>query len=544
MSFENDVSNSDRALQDLETAIIHGQDKHLYTAGELAILEKFTNLPKNERKLYVHLLSRKPILFRYDKSPQNYQQLLGTGFICLSNHLNKRKRFQLYVLKELYELCKVYGITKSGKKSEIIDRLLPLADPPQCFLLRYSALFERVFSKYLLQHECNWSQLIIYRIQQTNFYPYKITQCSIHWTRKALRQYQHLRHAYLSGQYPISVTQLSAPKLCNSLYRFSAARFYRKLIMSLAQQLEKNAPAEAIKLYSSLMPNHDAQLRLLALYRHHPAPYTLFEHCKAMLPQQPLWKRISQYQSLRPLCTNLKLRRGLPPRLISPKDRTLYTRRINNSAQYHYKENIYSVETLIIKMLSDHDCIVHFSENGFWTTLRHLLFLKAIFTPVSRQFPSPLQASPLDLYSQDFYSRREKLCETIFESIQAGHAITILKENQKIAQHYRIQGIDTQKHPMELLILFLEKISPDTFIPLLRFLLQNPKTTGFPDLLVYSEAPFSFPYSFPQNIHHSLFFIEVKSEYDVLRPNQRAMHHIMLEYGFHIELWKQREPKH
>ena len=278
---------------------------------------------------------------------------------------------------------------------------------------------------------------------------------------------------------------------------------------------------------------------MLALFRTHKQPRILFSQTKDLLHREKLETAISLYRSLGPLCRHHKFRRGMPPVYQKPAQRIIRVTPAEKGPKFSYKDLLLGIEELIIQRLRDHGCVAIFAENNFWRTLRNILFLHVIYSNTGAQFPSPHQHAPMDIYSPSFYERRMHECEDVLLQIENGRAWEIFQENLPTDDIF-ILGQQYHNINTEHYLLFFQHVSVQSLVQVLRYLLKNPRIHGMPDIIAFFPNQVSCPFVTPSIIKNRMLFIEVKSQSDTLRPNQEAMHDVLLTYSLPVEIWKQK----
>jgi hypothetical protein len=149
----------------------------------------------------------------------------------------------------------------------------------------------------------------------------------------------------------------------------------------------------------------------------------------------------------------------------------------------------------------------YFSENTFLNGLFGLAFWNVIFAEVDGAFINQYQYRPLDLYHDDFASKRQGMIEQTFNELNhKGMQILLdtFEDKQGIANPF-VQWAYFSK---ELLEQAIKHIPLSVLCELFRVLLKDLKLyrTGMPDLIAFNEQGFRW--------------IEVKGPGDKLQDNQ------------------------
>ncbi|MDK9737398.1 VRR-NUC domain-containing protein [Vibrio sp. D404a] len=151
------------------------------------------------------------------------------------------------------------------------------------------------------------------------------------------------------------------------------------------------------------------------------------------------------------------------------------------------------------------DC--YFSENTFLNGLFGLAFWDVIFAEVECAFINQYQYRPLDLYHDDFVSKRANLIAQVLDALEQQGARILLDTfdaKQGVANPFVQWGYFSK----ELLLQAIDHIPTSLLIELFRVLLKDLKLyrTGMPDLIAFNDDGFQW--------------IEVKGPGDKLQDNQ------------------------
>ena len=346
------------AHQYLCEALEHAQDIHLCTVGEYKVIRRFYSLSVQSQQTYAQLLTREKRVLRWDKivelsaeSEKIIKELCASQFLRTLPIVNNFDRFSLYSKSELLELCKVYAISKKGKKNDVIRRLLDTdAKPPKACVLCYSSIFSRFFRKLFLQCTINWSQPVVASLYSRRQYVYEITPNIIHQTRRQYRLYRFFHRLYTEQNKYID---FSPPPPDNNVpYRFRASRFHRKYLYLSATELEKKEPLLAIELYQQLLPDFSSLQRLLTLHKSLNEPFKIYSATKEYIKEAPLSEAIALYKSLGPLCRKYKYRKGLPPVFQEARQRIIYKNPVDKGPRFEFQGTHLTIEEFIIKKIN------------------------------------------------------------------------------------------------------------------------------------------------------------------------------------------------
>ena len=156
------------------------------------------------------------------------------------------------------------------------------------------------------------------------------------------------------------------------------------------------------------------------------------------------------------------------------------------------------------------------SENHFWWQVMCLLFwdvifarIEGVYTPGFGDFPSKLQDMPQDMFTGEFYRRREAIIrnrmKALHEVPSVGDVIAIAWREHRNKPCRPIE--DWGRYSFEELKHGSEALTTAQLLQIMDRLLHdfNNNRSGMPDLFFFAPTP---------------VFVEVKSESDSLRENQ------------------------
>ncbi len=187
------------------------------------------------------------------------------------------------------------------------------------------------------------------------------------------------------------------------------------------------------------------------------------------------------------------------------------------------------------------------SENEYWWSIMGLLFwdvifakLPGVFSPDFGEFPSRLQDMPQDLFTSDFYSRRQALINKRISEISESHLLGIQRPNlEKIIRnafsHHHSKPcrvINWDAFVEDELVLATKILTTDQLIRIMQRLLINfvDNRRGLPDLfLIKNDKP---------------LFVEVKSEKEKVAEHQYEwMHYLKNHVGIDVQICRVRNSR-
>jgi len=184
--------------------------------------------------------------------------------------------------------------------------------------------------------------------------------------------------------------------------------------------------------------------------------------------------------------------------------------------KYLIDNNEYYVEEAAILEYKKLGYNALWSENYYWWEIMVLLFwdiiyakIDGVWSPEFGDFPSALQDMPRDLFTLEFYQRREKIIENRIKELYEIDIVNELIKSHKCHYDTRCRLIEKwEKFTIEELITPIRICDKNKLIEILKKLLFDFKNnrSGLPDLIIHSDK--------------ELFFSEVKSENDKVSEKQ------------------------
>ena len=173
-----------------------------------------------------------------------------------------------------------------------------------------------------------------------------------------------------------------------------------------------------------------------------------------------------------------------------------------------------SVELAVLEHLKADWQSVYYVENALFNTLFGLAFWEQIFAPLPGAFVNPYQAAPLDMYQQDFSTRRQPLIDTRLRELESCDLGTELLDCYRRYCGYQNRWVHWGIVTEELLSEALDRIEPAHLLMIWRRQLFDPgeNRNGFPDLVAFGHRHSAEP---------PYCLIEVKGPGDQLQDNQK-----------------------
>jgi len=204
-------------------------------------------------------------------------------------------------------------------------------------------------------------------------------------------------------------------------------------------------------------------------------------------------------------------------------------------AKYFYSDTEECfAEELAIKEYENEGYKAIWTENHFWWTILTLLFWDVIFAkiegvwhPQFGDFPNEYQDMPNDLFTTEFYLRRQDLVKNRTRELSASDVVEKVRESYKQNYGRNCRLVENwDKFSFEQLTEPIRYVGSYDLLEILQRLLLNfnDNRAGLPDLTVYSED--------------GLYFVEVKTEKDRISEKQREWHSFLSdELNLKVELF-------
>lgn len=533
----------------------------LLSIGERQVLNDWTQLSTEAKRLYIFLFHRKPKQFRrehiqyVDHNKSHYFthleeednaliELEHVGFIFQCQHLMRTELFLDCLRKpEIVKLCKVFSVDANGSKLDCLDRIVDFDIPrtTTIYHLEHRLLFHHACRQYTYAHPGDLQQLLLASLDEVpiSFVPYTTTQTfALHHTRTELKDYLNWKSSD-----PNRVTPL-IQHLTRARYRFSGQRFWIAYLL--------NTPPDSLTetwirdLYSALSVSQTETVQItlrlaLTLFQFDKGHDGLQLLVNSYRSSESLLEKLQFSQTGRYLARRLKSNfPPLPPLLTATERRLQWTTKKIDTRQTY---NGMPVEYAVIQHLVENKRTAIRTENSPWNSLFSLLFLDILFDPIEGQLPSPILSGPIDFGTHDLYLNRKELFDTRLTEIEEYGPLPILNRNtarlDSAIENYHIRGCRWRDFSYDSLLDFAASVPIMTLLAILKHKLIHPIQShrGMPDLCVLPADSVRIPDLFPSKIHSGFFFVEVKSERDTLSPYQHHWIHILKESGCVVEVW-------
>jgi hypothetical protein len=421
---------------------IAGRYSDLLGAEERDFIAIFPALPQPARALFVRMVMRKGSVFRASKL--NYaeigctvaaaRELLPTGWIAGDPVLTLDDLFGLLSKPEIAALFRLSLHEKGAKKAGQLEALRAEFSDPRSFSAWWRDAGDSVFAL-LARPLCDRLRLIFFgNLHQdwTEFVlsdlgVYKYEQVEFSPSSRGFRTRRDIDH-YLALHSCKERFDAGAP-LDEVLGALPAGAFdnqwldsrRERLMFKIAQHCEKQRDwAQAVRLYAGCrFPGARARaIRVLEKDRQYAAAFALLGAAQHA-PESD-----AERQQLLRIAPRLARKLGHQK---PPARRHAPVARIDLSLPMPREE--WSVEGVVRDHLTRDDAPVFYVENALANALFGLLCWRAIFSAIPGAFFHPFHRAPADLFSADFFQRREAAFRACLDELDSGSYRTTIRRN-------------------------------------------------------------------------------------------------------------------
>lgn len=512
-------------LDNFQRLIEHAQQWYLdlLTPQEQEWLQRFMALPSPARCALVRMFSRKGHWFRSDKL--NYQEIddfplqlerLGEqGFIRSSKGMNEARPVisyselarELLTKPELFQVFPDLVSNRAARKDVLLQQLpdetftgfeqLPFA----CIELLHPEFINLLLVLFFGNTHQDLSQFVLSDLGLNTFEPVTITlETRFFQSREQVDELLtlhkiHNQYYEITTKDSVSLTALLDSIPTNSDHT-ALIRRRSKLINLIARDLERLEEYQLALDYfaqSHLPPSRERQARI----------HDKLNQTQAM---SDVVTDILQY----PIdVAELEVAHKLEQRVQRLQGHKVPRTKKPTCENEHLKLDLSTVrvEEAVRAYMETQGWHCYFSENTFLNGLFGLAFWDVIFAEVDGAFINQYQYRPLDLYHDDFVSKRQELIEQTFSALN-DEGMEILLDTFQAKQSIANPFVQWAYFSKDLLERAIEHIPLPVLCDLFRILLKDLKLyrTGMPDLIVFNE--------------HGFRWIEVKGPGDKLQDNQ------------------------
>jgi hypothetical protein len=561
---------------DLECAVDGGLALigRLLTRGEAQVLADWRALPSDARSLYGRLFVRRDRLLPRAGLCDNYAEvadpeaavraLSEAGFLWRNpeHPLPVSWRVALYDRTELSMLCKRLKLPRSGRRTDLEERLI-LAGSHAAFLmdrpgirLRHRRLFQRLCRVYLGRSDADLSALVLHRMGTVRFAEYEPTGGTGPFPdRRTLVQFETTRrwaHRVLGadaisaadGQLALKLVR-DAPSAPREYRRFRSKRYAIRVLSAMAEGLERSGDTTAATDAWEVLAHADHPDRAHALRRYALCSEKSGDTRNALTALEDARDGLPSADRLALERTGRRLARraGRPwrpsPPLEKPRHRTLdLPIQPTRDTRPLWSGDV--VEEAVAKVVREGGRTVVHSENLLWTTLFGVLLRDVLFAPVPEMLPGALQMAPLDLGLPEFAARRAPQLTAALAELRAEGGLARLTHTW--THHYgeAIRGVAWDRWSFERLAEILAGLGGTHVADILSAMAHGASRSGLPDLLILAGPSIRIAGLFPGRLPPHAVFAEVKGPGDTLRDGQRVWLDRLVRMEATAEVWEVR----
>jgi len=499
----------------------------LLDADERDFIALFPTLPQAARALFVRMVMRKGQLFRASKLSYAEigcplaaaQALLPTGWIALDPVLSLDQVFDLLSKPEIAQAFQLPPAQRQARKSEQLEALRAGCAEERAFSAWYQACDDTVFA-ILRKPLCDrlrllffgnlsqdWTEFVLsdlglFRYEQVEFSPASRGFRS----RADIDHYLQLhacKERYYAEEPALEVLQALRALPPHAFDNDWLNSRRERLLFQLGQQLEKDKDWEqAHGVYAECRyPGARSRaIRVLEKHERFGEAYALFEQASAA-PESD-----AERQHLLRIGPRLARKLGHPK---AAARRAPPPARLDLSLA-HPGGADWRVESVVLAHLQRADAPVFYVENTLANTLFGLLCWPAIFAAIPGAFFHPFHRGPADLYSADFYQRRQQEFETCLARLDDGSYRAAMRATWDQKAGLQSPFVSWDYLGWDIVELALDCIPAAHLKLWCRRILQDVRDnrTGFPDLIQF----------WPGEARYNM--VEVKGPGDRLQDNQ------------------------
>ena len=495
----------------------------LLTDEERAFMDAFPSLPQASRALFVRMVMRKGTLFRASKlnyaeigcTVEAARKLLPTGWI---EHDPVITIDQLFDLLSKPEIGAVFGLaqhTRNARKADQLEALRSAFGDARAFSSWYRDSGDAVFS-IMVKPLCDRLRLIFFgnlRQDWTEFVlsdlgVYKYEQVEFSSSSRGFRTRRDIDH-YLElhnckerfeANEPLDEVLRTVPEAAFENDWLSSRR--ARLLFQIGQQCERQKDWDsALRVYARCsFPGARARaIRVLEKNQQFKEAFDLLSAAK-LAPESD-----AEHQQLLRIAPRLARKLGH----VKPASR-------RNPAVARLDlclpmpQEGWWVEGVVRDHLAREDAPVYYVENALINGLFGLLCWRAVFCAIPGAFFHPFHRGPADLFSADFFQRREAPFRACLDQLETGDYIETIRRTY--AEKHALQSpfVFWEALSEELVDLALACIPASHLRKSFERILLDVKAnrTGFPDLIQF----------WPAERRYNM--IEVKGPGDRLQDNQ------------------------
>jgi hypothetical protein len=490
---------------------------------ERAFIAAFGALPQSARALFVRMVMRKGSLFRSSKL--NYAEigcpieaaraLLSTGWVISDPVISLDELFELLQKPELAAIFRLSLHEKGARKADQLAALRAEFGDPRAFSqwfrdaadvlysIQVKPLCDRLRLLFFGNLRQDWTEFVLSDLGVFKFEKVEFSPASRGFRHRgdvdAYLALHHCKERFHAGDALEHVLQaLPAGAAAND---WLASRRER-LLFQIAQHAEKQQDwAGALALYARCrFPGARGRaIRVLEKDGQYARALSLLNEAQ-LAPESD-----AERQQLARVAPRLRRRLG-HEKIPAPRKPAL--RRLDLSLPM--PQQSWWVEGVVRDHLQRAQAPVFYVENALINALFGLLCWRAIFSAIPGAFFHPFHRGPADLFSEDFFQRREAAFRLCLSEFDSGAYRATIRANYRDKCGTQSPFVAWEALSAELLDMALDCIPAAHVKKWCERILLDIKSnrTGFPDLIQF----------WPAERRYNM--IEVKGPGDRLQDNQ------------------------
>ncbi|WP_372926290.1 VRR-NUC domain-containing protein [Marinobacter sp.] len=550
-----DLDNPLYYLENFETVVRWVRQHHsdLLTTEETGNIDNLLALKKPARALLARMVMRSGELFRVEKLSYSElgepvadaaQALARNGWIDDTPNIHLTDLFRLFTLAELRpalaDRISAAGLPPGAAKRLLRDTLVPMHPDPALVnqwlpsfsttvvRLNHMPLFDRLRLMFFGNLRQTWSDFVLVELGHQQYEQVPLSSESRAFDERnhvdCYLVMHHCRERLDQDEPPETVWQ-DVPAASDNAWLESRRG---RLLFELGKLAERSGNQELALVAYAQSGHREArlrQLRLLERLKRYREAWQL----ATSAGHQP--GAGAEGRGLERILSRLAKKLSEPAPLHATRPAiTAFTLELENPAGY-------SVEWVTMERLSKPETPVAYVENTLINGLFGLLCWRALFAPVPGAFFHPFHTGPVDLYREDFVTRRQALFDECLDTLATDEYKREIRntwrQKQGLASPFVVWPVLSQ----EVLDLALECIPASHLELMFRRLLDNLREhrSGFPDLIRFQPD-----HAEPGQRYE---MIEVKGPGDRLQDHQTRWLEFCVDQGIPVSVcyvrWKE-----
>ena len=541
---------------DLTEIVRAGRERFgtLFTAGELALLERVLALPVGPLSLYARLTARVRPAFQLESLIADYGEVVTVQLALLEEQelvdtfVPWSVRAECSTRGELAAGCRALGLPASGSLEDLRMRLRGRSGwcPGRWVRTRHLGLIRRLERWYFLRLDPDRSDFVVERLGHRRWVPHPVTGGMIHFNRGHLVEWER-RLGRLSSDDVQELSQWLTEQGWDAPGRLALVPRVREALLRHVQRCEAAGDLEnaekQLRLLILWTPTAEVALRLARVQERRGAAHDAWSTLRSALERSEGPDRLALIRSGRRMGASLRL--GWIPDLPlrRPPERRLRLREAAKSGVrplWWAGERGVLVEDAAIQTLRTSGRSAFFAEGSLWTTLFGILYADVIFSRVAGAFPAARMTAPLDWGGPTFRDRRAVAIQDLEHRIFDGHAASLLQENWHRFNRMSITGVSWDRFTEQQLVKVVTAMPVGALIYVFSAISRSGRRAahGLPDLFIEEGPAVCLSGAWPTRVPASPMLVEVKGPTDRMHDAQLWWADRLLGAGVLYEIWR------